>query len=108
MDYSWPGNIRELANAVEHAFVLCSDRQIEVSDLPLEIRESRPITRPVEKQETPFNLKPFQPEQSLTGDRLIELLQESKWNKAEVARRIGLSRASVWNYMKKWNIPLQP
>ena len=105
MDYSWPGNIRELANAVEHAFVLCSDRQIEVFDLPLEIRDPCPL--PAEKQEPPARLVPYQPELVLTREKLIGLLESSDWNKAEVARQIGKSRASVWKYMKKWEIPLQ-
>ncbi|MCK5350753.1 MAG: diguanylate cyclase, partial [Desulfobacula sp.] len=44
----------------------------------------------------------------LTREKLIELLHDSEWNKAEVARRVKLSRASIWKYMKKWDIPLQP
>ncbi|MBW2659292.1 MAG: sigma 54-interacting transcriptional regulator [Deltaproteobacteria bacterium] len=97
MDYFWPGNIRELANAVEHAFVLCSDRLIELADLPLEIREPERPTPQVTGQAS----------SALDKERLVELLLDSNWNKAEVARRTGLSRASIWKYMKKWDIPLQ-
>jgi transcriptional regulator of acetoin/glycerol metabolism len=43
----------------------------------------------------------------LTAEKLVVLLEECGWNKAEVARRIGLSRTAVWKYMKKWDIPLQ-
>jgi PAS domain S-box-containing protein len=39
LDHSWPGNVRELENAIEHAFVLCNRDQIEISDLPLELRQ---------------------------------------------------------------------
>jgi transcriptional regulator of acetoin/glycerol metabolism len=38
----------------------------------------------------------------------MDLLAECGWNKAEVARRLGRSRTSVWKYMKKWGIPLNP
>ena len=108
MDYSWPGNIRELANAIEHAFVLCSNRRIDLTDLPLEIRDPVVISGPVEKEITTPMIKNLRQSHSLTKKKLIDLLQDNSWNKAEVARRVGLSRASIWKYMKKWNIPLQP
>ena len=38
LNYHWPGNVRELENAIEHGFVLCSSRQIEIEELPNEIR----------------------------------------------------------------------
>ncbi len=108
MDYSWPGNIRELANAIEHAFVLCSNRQIELDDIPIEIREPDIISRSVEKEKPYDNHKPPKPISPLTRNKLIELLNDNDWNKAKVARHVGLSRASIWKYMKKWDIPLQP
>lgn len=108
MDYSWPGNIRELANAIEHAFVLCSNRQIDLADLPMEIREQNSISRSFEKEKLPDKKKSSRHTPILTEKTLIDLLHDNKWNKAEVARRVGLSRASIWKYMKKWDIPLQP
>jgi two-component system, NtrC family, response regulator HydG len=108
MDYSWPGNIRELANAIEHAFVLCSDRQIDMDDLPLEIREPEMAPLPFKKEQPTENRKQEKSCPVLTRESLIDLLHDSNWNKAEVARRVGLSRASIWKYMKKWDIPTQP
>jgi transcriptional regulator of acetoin/glycerol metabolism len=43
-----------------------------------------------------------------TRGRLLDLLHECGWNKAEAARRLGVSRTAVWKYMKKWDIPLKP
>ncbi|WDP92554.1 MAG: sigma 54-interacting transcriptional regulator [Desulfobacter sp.] len=106
MDYHWPGNIRELANAVEHAFVLCSGREITPDDLPLEIREFKGGGRPV--TETAGRLPRPRPAAGLTRETLVDLLDQCDWNKAEVARRLALSRASIWKYMKKWEIPMQP
>jgi len=108
MDYAWPGNIRELANAIEHAFVLCSDRQIDLTDLPIEIRDPDMISEPVGKEKTDTIIKNVRQPHSLTKEKLVDLLRDNDWNKAEVARRTGLSRASIWKYMKKWDIPLQP
>ena len=45
---------------------------------------------------------------NLSKKELVNLLETSHWNKAEVARRIGVSRTAVWKYMKKWEIPLKP
>ncbi len=103
MDYHWPGNVRELENAVEHAFVLRHEDEIDIPDLPVEIRrmESRPDgTSKKIAADRPARRK-------MDRDSLVELLDDSDWNKAEAARRIGVSRTAVWKYMKKWKIPLQ-
>ncbi len=138
MAYPWPGNVRELENALEHAFVLCRSNQIDVRDLPMEIRspvvggmgQFNPQDRyqggglyspssgkvsaiqglPSQGQGTLGRGEPHRtvvPIRQLTRQYLMQLLHESDWNKAEVGRRIGKSRTSVWKYMKKWEIPLK-
>jgi len=102
MDYAWPGNVRELENAIEHAFVLCDRSTIEPLDLPVEIRRAEVCaTTPVTAAPAAGGRK------KLTKEALLELLAASDWNKAEAARRAGLSRTAIWKYMKKWDIPLQ-
>jgi two-component system response regulator HydG len=104
MDYPWPGNVRELENAIEHAFVLCNRGDIDVADLPIEIRHPdhtfygtpQAGSAPVHKKRR----------RKLTKDELTDLLDACDWNKAEVGRRVGLSRTAIWKYMKKWEIPL--
>ncbi len=105
MDYHWPGNVRELENAVEHAFVLCTQNQIDSFDLPVEIRKTE--FNPLPTQAYPSTRTGRSVGKQLDEEILLKLLDECDWNKAEVARRIGLSRTAVWKYMKKWNIPLQ-
>mgnify|MGYP001215855329 CR=1 FL=1 len=102
MDYNWPGNVRELENAMEHAFVLANGDQIGIFDLPVEIRQMEYYA--AYPAETP-NFR-SSPPQKVTKPHLLDLLHECDWNKAEVARRLGRSRTSVWKYMKKWGIPL--
>ena len=103
MNYPWPGNVRELENSIEHAFVLCDGDRIDVLDLPEEVRRSG---HNYAYFESPSVLKKASwLKRKLTHETLFALLKECDWNKAEVARRVGLSRASIWKYMKKWNIP---
>ena len=105
MDYNWPGNVRELENAIEHAFVLCANEHLDVFDLPVEIRQ-------LEYRPAGINEAPMTGSHTFTGARLsratlFELLRECGWNKAEVGRRVGVSRTAIWKYMKKWDIPLK-
>ncbi len=103
MDYSWPGNVRELENAIEHAFVLCKSDRLEVKDLPIEIRQpDRGLMSEINKR-TGKQAKL----RDMNKESLVDLLTVCGWNKAEVARRVGLSRTAIWKYMKKWDIPLQ-
>lgn len=105
MDYNWPGNVRELENAIEHAFVVCNREQIEPYDLPVELRHVR--YRQLNKEETNRSVSRPYRRVKIDKEELLEILNESDWNKAEAARRIGISRTAVWKYMKKWAIPLR-
>jgi len=105
MNYSWPGNVRELENAIEHAFVLCDGDRVDVLDLPEELRRAEPHYVFSESYNT--SKKEFWSGRKLVRETLLVLLKECDWNKAEVARRVGLSRASIWKYMKKWDIPMK-
>ena len=103
MDHKWPGNVRELENAVEHAFVLRDRGRIDADDLPIEIR------RPADERicsEVTAGAAP-KPRPKVAKAILLDLLEECDWNKAEVGRRLALSRTAVWKYMKKYDIPLQ-
>lgn len=94
-NYSWPGNVRELENAVSHAFVVSNGPVLNINDFPDEIisqKNKAPRIKEIKKPKT--------------KDELINILDECGWNKAEAARHMGVSRTSVWKYMKKWDIPM--
>jgi len=79
------------------------NKNIDIFDLPVEIRKVnyKPAVHSKRQYSSSNERK------KLTRELLLEILTDSGWNKAEVARRVGLSRASIWKYMKKWDIPMQ-
>lgn len=50
MEYSWPGNIRELENVIERAIILCNGNEIVLGDLPAEVREPQDIRIPPDEE----------------------------------------------------------
>jgi len=96
-NYSWPGNVRELENAVSYAFVVAGGSVLTSDDFPPEIIKNK------KKQNTGFEQKQIKPQ---SKQELVKILENCGWNKAEAARQTGLSRTSIWKYMKKWEIPL--
>jgi PAS domain S-box-containing protein len=107
MDHCWPGNVRELENAIEHAFVTCQGGVIKVKDLPREIRQ--PEIRQAECRNKIKGMGTAVDYSSYTvssKEEMIKILNDCGWNKAEVARRLGVERSTVWRRMKKWGIDM--
>ncbi len=111
MDYCWPGNIRELENAIEHAFVTCQDDRIDIFDLPLEIRRvelregiCEPGGSPATERPT-VTAKPYRRRtRTYTREELTALLQRHHGNRNAVAADIGVDRTTLWRWMKKLEI----
>ncbi|MFO7883232.1 MAG: sigma 54-interacting transcriptional regulator, partial [Desulfobacteraceae bacterium] len=79
MDYPWPGNIRELSNAIEHAFVLCSGREVYLSDLPLEIRMPAAMTLSGKTSGQSERRNGTSRNNKITRDVLMFHLKDSNW-----------------------------
>ena len=100
LDYSWPGNVRELENSIEHAVVLAKGESIEVAELPSGI--SRPRLTP-EETGTAYQKTIVHNEKRL----LQEVLAECGWNKKLAAKRLGISRSTLYDKIRKYEI-IQP
>ena len=90
ISYSWPGNIRELENAIEYAFARSNMSIIHLSKLPPHIKRHRGAYEsviPHVKGETQKN-------------ELVRLLEEYHWNKSVVAKKLGIGRTTLWRKMK--------
>jgi DNA-binding NtrC family response regulator/HAMP domain-containing protein len=95
LDYSWPGNVRELENSIEHATALSKGPQVEVYDLPISIRSSESS---MPASENPPTLVDYE------KDILQQVLEECRWNKKEAARRLGISRNTLYQKLKRYSI----
>ena len=98
MGYDFPGNVRELENFIEYAFILCHGRVIEVGHLPRELLENTPeekgnATRP--------NIGPL--ENAEIGS-IMEALREHGGNRRKTAAHLGINKTTLWRKMKKYDL----
>ena len=99
IDYSWPGNLRQLRNVLRAATALCEGNRIRLRDLPLELRETASETESATANEAEFNALDF-----AERDALLRVLEEMHWNVSRVAKSLGLSRNTLYRRMKRYGI----
>jgi two-component system response regulator HydG len=97
VQYTWPGNVRELRNTIEYAFVLCASGGIDAQHLPPKLLSHVPVA-----QEAALRLPSLDREKAV----LIELLHQTGGNQSEAARRLGVSRITIWKRIKRLGIDL--
>ncbi len=102
--YNWPGNIRQLYNAMEYAMVHADDSNIQLHHLPPEIRHM-PESAPTAKLPELALVRPYyrtltRPEDE--RETIARILAEVGGSKAEAARRLNMSRTTLWKKLKKW------
>ncbi|MBY0576381.1 MAG: sigma 54-interacting transcriptional regulator [Gallionellaceae bacterium] len=103
--YDWPGNIRQLSNVLEYALVHTDKQTILPHHLPAEVRSAplsdQPVIssfaqEPAAKQHSYRNVN--SPDDELAA--INRALVEAGGNKAEAARRLGMSRTTLWKRLK--------
>lgn len=111
--YPWPGNVRELENAVERAVILGTGDLITERELPLSISAAPEETGMGTALHNSTGDNPMGSEgASLAGMPLDEIerraivdtLRDSDDNKSEAARRLGITRATLHNKLKKYHL----
>jgi two-component system response regulator HydG len=103
LNYNWPGNVRELENAMERAVILLSGEHITEKQLPLNITEKYPdlersATALVQAMDGTRSLGDIEKE------AILATLKASNGNKAEAARRLGITRKTLHNKLKNYGL----
>lgn len=96
LDYHWPGNVRELRNAIEYAAILCNQGWIEPKHIPPKIRDGNQLIC----EEHPA----LSPETQSNRDELLSLLRQTRGNQSKLARKLGISRVTLWKRIKQYGI----
>jgi len=116
--YPWPGNVRELENILEYAATFSKGQFVQVDDLPPEIIKHRVISPSVQSPDTypmggsgeacptPLN-DPYKayPTAGLNEkEQLIQVLELTHWNRSVAAKKLHMSRTTLWRKMKRYGL----
>jgi len=99
LEHDYPGNIRELENIVEHAFVLCREGEIGVAHLPAYLLR--------QKHESPPGISVMATNLRLSEkESILQALQQHGYNRLAAAEALGIHKSTLFRKLKKYNIPL--
>ena len=96
MRHDFPGNVRELENILEHAYVLSSGRDIEVEDLPDWLHAEDSASESGE----PATLE------ELEGRFIRDVLARNSWNRTTAARELGIHKTTLHRKIRRLGIEL--
>ena len=98
MSHSYPGNIRELENIIEHAFVLCLEGQIKPEDLPDFLIQAAPTPRAGDTINSTLK--------SVEAQVIIDALKRNKYNRLATACDLGMHKSTLFRKIKALGIYL--
>ncbi len=100
LHYHWPGNVRELINVMDYAFVLCPEGLILPAHLPGPLTGQGPAPSRPRRPETPGP-------QRVSREELLHALQAAQGKKAKAAAILGVSRVTLWKWLKEHEVQVE-
>jgi Response regulator containing CheY-like receiver, AAA-type ATPase, and DNA-binding domains len=108
LDYDWPGNVRELENAVARGVIVTSAPLILIEDLPQTLRDKTKQEQQgevkVEGQLEEENLNLPKLIEKIEKEAIIKALEKAEGNKTKAAQILGISRKSLFNKLRYYNL----
>ena len=102
MRHDYPGNVRELENFIEYAFVLCHGIVIEPHHLPRELLDT--VNKDDPKRSKPSGA----PLKQAEAIAIMEILRKHGGNRVKTATDLGINKTTLWRKMKKYGITFPP
>lgn len=103
LQYEWPGNVRELENCIARAVTLGDRRSIDVSDLPPQVRGG-PESAPAAEEMANLSTTALADLERIT---ILRVFEQAGGDKALAGKMLGISRATLYRKLKRYNIPLR-
>jgi two-component system, NtrC family, response regulator AtoC len=114
LEYDWPGNVRELENCIERAIALGSLESIELKDLPPVLRAEQPqVERDAAQGDEALVAGGTKPPASATDLEQLEretirrVFEQVHGDKARARKMLGISRATLYRKLKRYNIGME-
>jgi two-component system response regulator HydG len=109
--YRWPGNIRELSNAMRHAAALARGDCVELEDLPEELGEAAgeaaPLDAPASRSDgVPASCGdpgPLESLEEVERRHIVKVIRACSGNQAEAARVLGIARNTLWRKLEAYH-----
>ena len=105
LNYSWPGNLRQLSNTLKAALAMNDTGCLELDDISSDIQMALRSAAPGSSTMTMQNCSPTEmPLQTDDSNALLHVLKQNRWNITQSANTLGICRATLYRKMNKHNI----
>ena len=98
MQHDFPGNVRELENIIEHAFIMCRGTVIGMEHLPEHLRPKSSAPRVRNGVDSTLR--------DAEATAILAALERNKWNRAATARELGIHSTTLWRKIRRLGIEL--
>ncbi len=117
--YGWPGNVRQLRNALERAVLLANEGRVTTAELPPEIARPAAATSPAANQSYGTPPGGFAPSTSsdpatptplreVERQQIIHALEQTNWHRGKTAEILGISPSTLYRRLRDYNLERRP